>query len=218
VLLDFETVGDDPTQAVFGDFEAELSGGTYVYPQLSLIGPGAAPRGLVSDVAAGDWHISGSVIEQSGFGVFLDCQLLDASRFVGLAFRISGNVGNADAVTLLVGTASNDVSSEWLVENGADSAPRSGRCTPVDNEYDGTCNQARIEIPVSAQPREVVVPFTALGDGSPEPSVNPTELTTLGWALPMPATNAFGNTQAYDVDLRIDDIRFVEAPALRPAR
>jgi hypothetical protein len=101
-----------------------------VYPQLSLIGPGAAPRGLVSDVAAGDWHITGSVIEQSGFGVFLDCQLLDASRFVGLAFSISGDVGNAGSVTLLVGTASNDVSSEWLIENGGDSEPRSGRCVP----------------------------------------------------------------------------------------
>ena len=217
LLLDFESVGDDTTQAIFGDFEAELSGGTYVYPQLSLIGPGAAPRGLVSDVAEGDWHISGSVIEQSGFGVFLDCQLLDASRFVGLAFSISGNVGNADTVTLLVGTASNDVSSEWLVANGGDPEPRSGRCTPARNEYDGSCNQARVEVPVSAQTREIVVPFSALGGGSPERGVNPAELTTLGWALPMPGTNALGNTQPYAVDLRIDDIRFVEAAALRPA-
>jgi hypothetical protein len=64
----------------------------------------------------------------------------------------------------------------------------------------------------------VVVPFTAFGGGSPVRGVNPAELTTLGWALPMPATNAFGNTQAYDVDLHIDDIRFVEAPAPPPAR
>lgn len=215
LLLDFEVVTGDTAQALFGDFEAVLSGGTYVYP-LATSAPGAAEqRGLMSDVTAGDWRISGSVNEQSGFGVFLDCQLLDASRFDGIAFRISGSVGETGSVTLLVGTASNEVSPGWRLENGGADAPSSGRCTPALHEYDGTCNQARIEVNVSEESREVFVPFAALGGGSPEPGVNPAELTTLAWALPVPAVTPLGNAVPYPVDLRLDDIRFVEA-ALGP--
>lgn len=218
MLLDFEAVGDT-AQALFGDFDAVLSGGTYVYPLAPLAasaGAGAGVlngpvRGLISDVTAGDWRISGSVIEQAGFGLFLDCQLLDASQFAGLAFRISGNVGNRDTVTLLVGTAGNDVSSAWRIANGGEGAPSSGRCVPAQSEYDGTCNQARIDIEVPAEARDVFVPFAALGGGSPELGVNPAELTTLGWALPPPVVTPLSNVVPYRVDLHIDDIRFVEA-------
>jgi hypothetical protein len=212
LLLDFASPGDDPTQALFGDFREVLSGGTYVYPNADEIEQQVA-TGLRSDVTAGDWHISGSVTQQAGFGLFLDCQLLDASRFTGLAFRVSGDMEGADSITLLIGTAENDVSSAWLVENDVSRPPSSGRCTPAQNEYDGTCNQARIEIPISRQTREVLVPFAALAQGSPEPGVNPAEITTIAWALPSPGVNRFGNTTAYDVDLRIDDIRFIDSPA-----
>lgn len=232
LLLDFSSPGDSPEQAVFGDFDAVLSGGTYIYPRTSDppgaplpgaqppigqapgSGNGPAPGGLASDVTAGDWHISGSVVEQSGFGLFLDCQLLDASSFEGIAFRISGRMGGAAGagrVLFLVGTAENEVSSAWYLANDGTSVPSSGRCTPALSEYDGTCNQARIEIEVGAASREVFVPFSALSDGSPEPGVNPAEITTLAWALPAPALDRAGNVQPYAVDLRIDDIRFVEA-------
>jgi hypothetical protein len=212
LLLDFTSPGEDPTQALFGDFRDVLSGGTYVYPNVGEATQAAA--GLASDVTSGDWHISGLVSQQAGFGLFLDCQLLDASRFTGLAFRISG--AGAGSLTLLIGTASNDVSSAWLVANDAASPPSSGRCTPARDVYDGTCSQARIEIPVSPQAREVLVPFSALAQGSPEAGVNPAEITTIGWALPSPPFNRFGNADAYDVDLRIDDIRFIEGPAATP--
>lgn len=211
LLLDFAGPSNDPAQALFGDFESVLSGGTYVYPDVA---PNAQqPEGLRSDVTEGDWHISGTVAQQAGFGLFLDCQLLDASRFAGLAFRVSGNVEGAGSITLLIGTADNDVSSEWLVANGGVSTPGAGRCTPRESEFDGTCNQARIEIPVTRQARDVLVPFAALGQGSPEPGVNPAEITTIAWALPSPELNRFGEASPYDVDLRFDDIRFVEAPA-----
>jgi hypothetical protein len=216
LLLDFEAVTGDSEQALFGDFEAVLSGGTYVYPLAAPVtggGPRNGPvRGLASDVTAGDWRISGSVIEQSGFGLFLDCQLLDASRFAGISFRIAGNVGSTGAVTLLVGTASNEVSPAWRLENGVASEPSSGRCTPARDEYDGTCNAARVDIVVSAQSREVFVPFSALSGGRPEPGVNPGEITTLAWALPAPVVTPLGDAMPYPVNLRIDDIRFVEAP------
>jgi hypothetical protein len=208
-------VTGDSAQALFGDFEAVLSGGTYVYPLAAPVTTGGARngavRGLVSDVTAGDWRISGSVAEQSGFGLFLDCQLLDASRFAGISFRIAGNVGNTGAVTLLVGTAGNEVSPTWRLENGGVGEPSSGRCTPAFEEYDGTCTPARIDIEVSAESREVFVPFSALGGGRPEAGVNPEEITTLGWALPTPAVTPLGNATPYAVNLRIDDIRFVEA-------
>ena len=213
-MLDFTSPGGDPTQALFGDFRDVLSGGTYVYPNAG--DDAQLAGGLASDVTSGDWHISGSVAQQAGFGLFLDCQLLDASRFTGLAFRVSGDVEGAGSITLLIGTASNDVSQAWLVANEVTSPPSSGRCTPARNEYDGTCSQARIEIPVSAQAREVLVPFSALGQGSPEPGVNPAEITTIAWALPSPQLNRFGDAGVYEVDLRIDDIRFIESPGLAP--
>jgi hypothetical protein len=208
LLLDFAAVGSDPTQALFGDFQRVLSGGTYVYP----LAPDAEQAGLRSDVTDGDWHISGTVAEQSGFGLFLDCQLLDASAFTGLAFRVSGSVEGAGTITLLIGTASNDVSAAWLLENDGVSPPGSGRCTPVQSEYDGTCSPARLEIAVSPQAREVIVPFAALGQGSPEAGVNPAELTTIAWALPSPPLDPAGDVEPYAVDLRLDDIRFVEGP------
>lgn len=214
LLLDFASPGDDPTQALFGDFERLLSGGTYVYPTTASAEPATSDDpGLVSDVTDGDWHIMGSVAQQSGFGLFLDCQLLDASRFAGIAFRVSGNMGGADTLTLLVGTADNDVSRAWRLANEGASPPSSGRCTPEADEYDGTCNTARVDIPVARQSREIVVPFSALAGGSPEPGVNPAEITTIAWALPSPSVNRRGDVQPYAVDLRIDDIRFVEATA-----
>jgi len=60
--------------------------------------------------------------------------------------------------------------------------------------------------------REVFVPFSELGNGSPDPGVNPAEITTIGWALPSPTTDPAGRVEPYGVDLRIDDIRFIEGP------
>jgi hypothetical protein len=211
LLLDFTTPNNGTTQAVFGDFQSVLSGGTYVYPLTSVapVGELQAP-GLTSDVSAGDWHIAGSVAQAAGFGVFLDCQLLDASRFVGLAFRISGSIEGDRPIAFLVGSAANEVSHAWLRDNIGSNAPSFGRCAPAQAQFDGSCSPARVEVTLAAEPSEVLVPFTALTNGSPEAGATPAELTTIAWALPTPVAGDAGSVAPYAVDLRIDDIRFVE--------
>ena len=61
-----------------------------------------------------------------------------------------------------------------------------------------------------AQAAEVVIPFADLTDGSPELGLNPAEITTIQWLLP-PQLDADGAVVPVAVDLRIDQIRFLEA-------
>jgi hypothetical protein len=251
LLLDFEAPSNDPAQAVFGNFQNVLSGGTYIYPLRSAGAP-AEPEasGLVSDVTAGRWRISGTVREPAGFGLFFDCHQLDASGFVGIAFRISGTfaepgaigpdpVGSSGAapgdvdggaplggglgaaggaaagevagggeVAVVLGSAANDVAPGWFVQNGSNPpGPSFGRCFPATTQFDGTCQGARLAVPFTLEPREVFVPFADLAAGSPEAGLNPVELSTVAWQLPVPGGDA--GTEPYAVDLVLDDIRFV---------
>jgi hypothetical protein len=265
LLLDFDVPPNDPAQALFGNFQNTLSGGTYVYPLRSGGAPvEPAASGLVSSVGAGSWRISGTVSEPAGFGLFFDCHQLDASGFIGIAFRISGTfaepgsidpggvvpgpVGPSGAVSdgvdggapvvvggaggsgaggsgaggsapgegvtgggevaLVLGSAANDVARSWFVQNGSNPpGPSFGRCFPASTQFDGTCQGARLTVPFTLEPREVFVPFAELRAGSPEASLNPAELSTVAWQLPVPGGDA--GTEPYAVDLVLDDIRFV---------
>jgi hypothetical protein len=211
LLLDFEDAGDSPNQGVFGDFQSTLSGGTYVYPDAIVAEDEAELPGLTSDVTEGDWHIAGSVTQSAGFGLFFDCEQLDASRFVGLAFRVQGSIASSNLLEFIVRTAANEPSRAWSLENGGSAEPSFGRCTPAQNEFDGTCFSARVAIEVTEESREVFVPFAELGGGRPEPNPNPSEITAIAWALPNPVVGATGSIEPYAVDLRLDDIRFVAA-------
>jgi hypothetical protein len=218
-LLDFESTNDDASQAFFGDFESVLSGGTFVYPDAASSDSAEAPvslaepaLGLSSDVSDGDWHISGVVAGPAGFGLFFDCEQLDASRFVGLAFRLQGALPAPETLTFIVGSAANDVSRSFLLGSGiAPPGPSFGRCTPLETAFDGSCSGARITLPVESDGDELLVRFADLADGSPEPQLNPAEITSIHWALPLPSTGAGGASVPYAVDLRLDDIRFVDA-------
>jgi hypothetical protein len=221
-LLDFESTNDDASRAIFGDFESVLSGGTFVYPDAASPGStdsAEAPisfaepaPGLSSDVSDGDWHISGVVAGPAGFGLFFDCEQLDASRFVGLAFRLQGALPEPETLTFIVSSAANEVSRSWLLGTGSASPSASfGRCTPLETAFDGSCLGARITLPVEREGDELLVRFADLAGGSPEPRLNPAEITSIQWALPLPSTGAGGASVPYTVDLRLDDIRFVDA-------
>jgi hypothetical protein len=211
LLLDFATPGNNPEQGLFGDFTpASFSGGTFVYPQVSGAATPVPGPGLVSDVTTGDWRINGVVSQASGFGIFFNCQLVDASRFVGIAFRVQGLIEARQEIELQLGTAANAVSREWFLARGNTGAATTfGRCAPLESEFDGTCQAARLSIPVFPEGQEVVVSFADLTDGSPEPGINPAEITTLVWTLPQAAGADAGVPVPYAVDLRVDDIRFI---------
>jgi hypothetical protein len=216
LLLDFALVNNGPSQTTFGDFNSVFSGGTYVYPQISASPDVPPPPGLTSDVTLGDWHIAGSVVEPAGFGLFLDCQRLDASLFQGVAFRIAGSVASTESLQFLVGTVGNEVSRTWLLETNGSAPAGFGRCEPAVSQFDGTCNPAHLAVPVSTEPVDVFISFAALTGGNPEPTVNPVELASIRWTLPDPAVDETGSVVPYAVDLHIDDIRFVDVGVPAP--
>jgi hypothetical protein len=197
----------DGIQASFGDFTETFSGGTFVYPNTEQM----TMYPLTSDVTEDNWHITGTVGEYSGFGLYFgDCAKFDASAFDGIQFTISGDVGMGTTVDFRVGTAANTVSHEWLHENGQTQEPANfGRCVPPgSNQYDGSCSEPSFTVTVTDTPSVVRVLWDEFKGGSPEAAVTPSELTSISWALPAPAGVGTEGVTTYSVDLIIDDIRF----------
>lgn len=200
LISDFTFVPGADQRLVTFDADASFAGGTFIYPDDGT---------LASDVTADDWHLSGVIASVSGFGVVSSvCQLLDASAYAGIEFRLSGQLPGEDVLTFFVETASNRVSHVWLNENkpspdDPDVAPNSGRCTPLASRYDGTCREARLLLPVSQTPALVRVFWADLVGGSPAATVDPREITSIAWSFRNP------NATPYEVDLRIDDLRFI---------
>lgn len=218
LISDFATPAEGKTDTVsFGDYATTLSGGTFHYPS-------AGTYMLTSDVTAGNWHVSGSVGDYSGMGLFFSgpdsagmiggCSLVDASAYKGLQFTISGDVPMGNSVMLQVGTAANDVSAAWLNAHKAaatdpDKAPNLSRCMPATNQYDGTCGAHGKTIPVSATPSPVTVLWADLTGGKPELTMNPAEIVFITFVLPTPAGAGTTAPTPYTIDLTIDDLSFV---------
>lgn len=181
----------------FGDYTTTLSGGTFVY--------GAASGGLTSDVTGDNWHISGSVADYSGFGVFFaNCTKADLSAYKGITLTISGNAGTSP-ITMSVGTAANEITSAWLEENGGtDVVPNFGRCTPTTGQYDGSCAAPTTTITVGNSPETVEILWADLTGGAPDASVTPSEITAISWYFAWTEGGV-----AYDVDITIDDIGLI---------
>jgi hypothetical protein len=196
-LSDFTYSGGDPRNVFFGA-DSSVPGGTFFYPE----------GVLTSDVSGNDWHLSGTVDTVSGFGIFLNgCSELDASAYRGIAFNLSGRIGDGGALVFFVGTAANQIAYTWLNANRADASiadepPNLGRCTPVALRYDGSCREARIGLTVQQELRPTRIEWQYLMQGCPEPSVNPSEITSIGWYFPQVTTGP------YEVDVHLDDLRF----------
>jgi hypothetical protein len=185
------------TVGEFGDYTTTFSGGTFVYPL----------PGITSDVTGSDWHMSGTVDNYAGFGLFFaNCHLLDASAYSGIRLTISGDAGGA--ITAIVGTAANEITADWLNENTnpAEVVVGAGRCTPATGQYDGTCGAPSYTLPaVTDTPQTIDIMWEDLAGGSPMGSLNPAEITFITWIF----TWADGATP-YDVDITVDDISFIE--------
>lgn len=212
----------DPTSASFGDFTTMFSGGTYVFPN------GVEPFPLTSDVSKDEWVIAGEVGNYSGFGIFFNaCHSLDASTYKGISFKISGDVPSPPSitdppqhVTFTVGTAENDVTAEWINAHKVNEADvdivNLGRCTPVpgvipNDRYNGSCAAPKVSIPVTATPTTITVLWEELLAGRPAATVDPSEITSIAWALPPPTgLQPPGTVVPYMAEITIDDLTFVE--------
>jgi hypothetical protein len=200
LISDFTVApGDTSSEASFGP-DAAFQGGTYFYPE------GGA---VTSNLTGGDWHLSGTVVALSGFGLYSSaCQAIDASAFPGIAFTLWGNIEGDRALIFFIESAAQQVSSLWTNANKTnpqdpDAPANSGRCIPANARSDGTCREPRVMIQVTSEPTVVEIPWANFAGGSPVPNVNASEITAIAWALPQPGTTP------YAFDVHIDDLHFI---------
>jgi hypothetical protein len=197
-----------PTNITFGDFTNTLSGSSFTYP-------GDGQYAVRSDVSAGNWHMTGTLGNYSGFGiVFVGCYAVDASAYQGISFTVRGSVPMGSTITLGVGTAADEISHVWLNRNAMPlpnpPAPTNrGRCIPAATQYDGTCAQPTFAVPVTAETTTINVTWAQLTAGRPAATVDPSEITNISWTFPPPVGAGTANPTTYDVDITIDDLRFI---------
>jgi hypothetical protein len=202
LITDFTyTPGSGTTQVHFGN-STTLGGGEYVYGGLT-----DAP--LVSDMSNSNWHITGSVGDYSGFGLYFDnCSRIDASAFKGISFKISSTV-ISDGITFGVDTLDNTITADWINVHGGNSTGP-GRCTPPAdsslNQYSqSTCANATASIPVTATPTVQQVLWSDFTGGKPNANIEkPGEIIGIHWNF---TWNGAGTP--YEVDLTLDELSFI---------
>ena len=207
----------------WGMYGTALSGGTSQYP-----------AAFASDVTGNEWHLSGTISDYSGFGIYFDhipwgtttdtCNKFDASAYAGISFTVWGTI-SADAptkeITLGVSTVDDTVKPEWLDSVDAGVADPTkvtpGRCMPSSGNgpyYHPGCTDPSFKFAVTgtkASPQTVSVKWTDFSGGSPRADVSPTEITAIGWQLPLAAGLGMSGMTVtpYMADLHIDNLKFI---------
>lgn len=218
VLLDFTNAGAagaSGTDAAFGDYTTVFSGGTFYYPA-----PNATPTPtypLTSDTTGGNWHLTGTVGDYSGFGIYFgNCQEVDFSAYSGFQFTIGGTAPSGSApgtVTFGMGTAPDTIAYQWFVTKSQTdgtaltATPNFGTCFPASatNQYDGTCGDPSHAVTLSATPTVVTVHWADLVGGKPNASVDPAQITSVWWSFPWTGAS----DTPYPVDITVDNIQLV---------
>jgi hypothetical protein len=204
-----------PTQALLTDFSSnsgdfkgtatewwtKLFGGTYLYPALDACATTQPANPLTQDFSDGTWHITGTVGNYSGFGLWFSPCMADFSAYKGISFKISGNVGTTAAVVMTVSTAATSK------KDATTCSPNTATC--VDGDTDATkCAPASKSIPVTSTATTVTVLWTDLTGGVPVASPSAASIVGIGWALDWLWSNTATNN--YAVDFVIDDITLVQ--------
>jgi hypothetical protein len=205
-----------PAQQLITDFPvfASADGGASTDPRFGSSGYltgglSPYPTSMTTDQSQGNWHISGTVKEYSGFNTYFDnCDRVDASKFSGVSFTVSGTVPSA--MTFQVGTVDTTPTWTWMQTNGKTTAKQTdvGKCKPksdTQNQYYAPgCSANTMTFTVTATPTKISVPWTALAGGSPVAKVSPAEITSMQWIFPW-----VDKQTPYQVDFTIDDISFI---------
>lgn len=187
---------DDGTGRTFGVYGIDpVVGGTNTQPPL-----------LRQDFSQGNWHVYGTVPQSAtSFYLYWSCPslttggcTLDASRYLGIEFTISGNAGPTNTLTLKVGR-----SEDELAFPGGGCAS----CVRSDAGLVGVCQDptTTIDLGSNQTAHRVSVSWGQLGGGLPAGGIIPHAITSIGWTFP-PAVSATDAAASYDVDIRIDDI------------
>src|SRR5664279_3618423 len=188
-LLDFNAVMAGATRAQFGDFFAAFSGGTYEYPAAAI----------VSDFSGMTWHMTGTVADYSGFGLYFVCKA-NLSAYTGLQLDIGGTFtsngmgdGGIPAPRVTVGLA--QVADQ--LDTAHAGMPSWGTCT-------ANCNSPSRAINLGATPVTVNLPWTSFSGGTPVGALDPTAITSVFFSFPWSGAS----TSQYTVDVTIDNIMF----------
>jgi hypothetical protein len=207
LITDFTyTPGADPSLVAFGD-PTTIWGGGWVTSN-------STNYPLTSDVTQNNWHISGTVGDYSQFAIYFqgygNCNVVDASKYRGISFTISGSIGQNHQLTLNVLTLNDMIAAAWINAHGGSSADIPGRCIPTsgtDQWHEQGCSVPSKRISVTATPTVVNLLWTDFVGGSPEPHVVPSEIFQFDWGLPW---DPWGNPEnPYPVDFVIDDLSFI---------
>jgi hypothetical protein len=194
--------GGSTTEVRFGS-AGTLQGGESYYPN-----SGTYP--LTVDVTKGNFHVTGTVGDYSGFALYFDnCDHVDASAFKGIKFTVSGSVPNGNAITMGVGTINDTPTGVWMLSPGGKTTAKptdAGRCTPTSGTqyYHPGCVDPTTQIPIAASPVTQSVLWASLTAGTPDASPNPAEITSIYWYFPWSGTGA-----PYALDFTLDDLQFI---------
>jgi hypothetical protein len=200
-ILDFSVVAAGAAQAQFGDFFSTFSGGTFQYPTAdATVTPPAI--GLTSDFTGLNWHITGTVANYSGFGLYLFCKS-NVSAFTGIQFDIAGTfaangVGDGGApparVTMGIATPPDDLNS------ALSGTVNWGTCL-------ANCTDPTHSVSLSATTTTMTLPWAMFAGGAPVGLADPTQITSIYFTLPWSGTSA-----QYTVDITLDNIMFTGGP------
>ena len=186
IINDFSMPDATNTKVSWGySGETVFSGFSFVYPQ----------PGIVSDMAGGAWHLTGTIGDYSGFSLGFSCAV-DASMFTGISFTIKGDAGTTGRLIMSVGTSPDDI-------NGVMDAPSWGKCVPKTGPYDGTCQSPRADVSVTGTANTVKIKWADLKGGAPQASVSPDSLSGIVWIWDWVA-----GATPFATDITIDDIAF----------
>jgi hypothetical protein len=201
-FTDAPSTSSDPTQPRFA-ISGGLQGGLILYPT-----SGSYP--LTASVAENNWHIAGTVGDYSGIALYFDnCDRLDASKYKGLSFTISGALQD-NSIVLGIESSANKPSAAWLISKGDTKAKEgdSGRCTPTSGDgpyFHPGCTAATMRLSPSSSPTVQRVYWSDLTGGEPDSSPKPTEITSIYWLFPWSA-----GSPPYALDITLDDLKFIE--------
>lgn len=165
-----------------------LDGGVYAYPDALV-------------PTAGEFlGVDGTITTYAGMGVwFAGC--IDASKFSGLRFTLSGNAGPTGAVQFyLVTNRDKDVNVDDSV----------GACLPTDPADPWpSCHPPGVRLEVSQTPSVQTVLWQDLADGAPTATTDGSDILSLQWSFVWSDSSS-----SYPANLTVDNLEFfVSDPA-----
>lgn len=160
-----------------------------------LFSYGAAGAIPVNDVSEGNLHVTGTVKDYSGSGLYV-AYCTDASKYDGVRFKISGDTGG-NKVTFLLQTNKNLYPDPMAMK---------GECQAAPEKKFIDCIHPGFAITVTADEQVVELTWDKLKGGLPASAATTdgSDIVGLQWAFPWGASMA-----PYDVDLTIDDVEFI---------